>query len=327
MAEMSKTCLVTGCAGFVGSHLTEALLKAGHKVVGVDSMVSGNRVNLSGVVEHPRFHFREDTITNETLLHEIVDRWPALSTVFHLGAIVSVPLSFERPEETKRVNLDATLLLHENVRSLGLESFVFAGSAAEYGDCAELPIKEECADTVEQLSPYGRTKYLASKYIQQSGFGCSLRFFNIYGPRQDPTNPYSGVISHFANLALSNAPMVIHGDGSQSRDFIYMDDVVRAYMLAAGLEGNRPLHGVFNVASGLSVSIRELAEIIGRTTGSSGDMRFTDARQGDVAQSWADVSRFHAATGFETEVDLSDGLARTLKWYQANMADDEALVA
>jgi UDP-glucose 4-epimerase len=197
---------------------------------------------------------------------------------------------------------------------------VFAGSAAEYGETGLAAIKEEAAgpDTV-QASPYGRAKYLTSHLVEHSGFGASLRCFNIYGPRQDPGSPYSGVISRFCRQALADEPIMIFGDGGQTRDFIYVADVVDAYLLAAGLAGlhTTPLRGVFNVGRGSAISILELAGIVAGVAGSHIAPRFLPPRPGDIRHSLADVSRLAGATGFAPQVGIEQGLAATVEWMRS----------
>ncbi|WP_320169600.1 NAD-dependent epimerase/dehydratase family protein [Maridesulfovibrio sp.] len=310
-----KTCLVTGCAGFVGSHLTAALLAAGHDVVGVDNFFTGYEHNMAGFRDHPGFEFHEVSITEKGLLERFKDNHPELDVVFQLAAIVSVPYSVEHPELTMEVNFEANERMHASARKLGMRGFVFAGSAAEYGEEDRLPVREEYADEATQLSPYGIAKYKSSFLIEASGFGCSLRFFNIFGPRQDPTSQYSGVISKFVDFGLAGKNMVIFGDGEQTRDFIYVDDVVSAYLIAAGLdsEGRGPLTGIYNVGTGSSISVLRLAGIVAKLTSAPTEIEFRPERAGDIKHSYADVTRI-TGKGFKAEVPFEDGLARTVRW-------------
>ncbi|NDV26826.1 NAD-dependent epimerase/dehydratase family protein [Desulfovibrio sp. JC010] len=312
---MKKTCLVTGCAGFIGSHLTRTLLDQGHAVVGVDNFASGYAHNMKGFADHADFTFYERSITEEGLLAELKDKHPELDVVFQLAAVVSVPYSVEHPELTMQVNFEANRDMLDAAREMGFSRFVFAGSAAEYGNEDRLPVKEEYADGAEQLSPYGVAKYKSSSYIEKSGYGCALRFFNIFGPRQDPTSQYSGVISRFVDFGLAGKNMVIFGDGEQSRDFLYVSDVVTSYMIAAGLDeqGRGPLTGVFNVGTGKGRSIRELAVVVAELTSAPKEIDFKSERAGDIKHSRADVSRI-TAVGFKAEVAFDEGLSRTVKW-------------
>jgi UDP-glucose 4-epimerase len=307
-------CLVTGCAGFVGSHLSEALLELGAQVVGVDNFATGHRGNMAGFRDHPEFTFLEHDILDPGLWDRVREAAPGAANVFHLAAVVSVAWSVDHEETTLETNDKASIQLYNQAVRDGARAFVFAGSAAEYGDEPRLPIKEEYADEDSvQLSPYGRSKFLASRHIEKAGFGCSLRCFNIYGPRQDPSSPYSGVISRFLMQAGRGEPLTILGSGDQTRDFIYVADVVRAYLLAAGLgrEAGPPLHGAYNVATGRSFSVKELAETANRVTGNSAGLVWLPPRPGDVLHSQADVSKFRREAGFTARTSLEGGLAET----------------
>ncbi|HAS89722.1 MAG TPA: epimerase [Desulfovibrio sp.] len=312
---MGKTCLVTGCAGFIGSHLTQTLLDEGHFVVGVDNFASGYAHNMDGFINHEQFAFYEKSITEPGLLAALKKLHPELDAVFQLAAVVSVPYSVEHPGLTMRVNFEANRDMLDAARKMGISRFVFAGSAAEYGEEGRLPVKEEYADKVEQLSPYGVAKYKSSAYIAESGYGCSLRFFNIFGPRQDPSSQYSGVISRFVDFGLAGKRMVIFGDGEQTRDFLYVSDVVTSYLLAAGLDGQGrgPLTGIYNIGTGNGRSVRELAIVIADLTSAPQEIDFRAERAGDIKHSRADVSKI-TAEGFRAEFSFEDGLACTVEW-------------
>ncbi|WP_415716496.1 NAD-dependent epimerase/dehydratase family protein [Maridesulfovibrio sp.] len=312
---MKKNCLVTGCAGFIGSHLTQSLLDQGHAVVGVDNFASGYVHNMEGFKDNDDFIFYEKSITEPHLLERLKEKHSELDIVFQLAAVVSVPYSVENPELTMQVNFEANRNMLDSARGMGLSNYIFAGSAAEYGNEERLPVKEEYADDAQQLSPYGVAKYLSSSYIEKSGYGCALRFFNIFGPRQDPTSQYSGVISRFVEFGLAGKNMVIFGDGEQSRDFLYVSDVVTSYLIAAGLdsEGRGPLAGIYNVGTGKNRSILELASIVGKLTSAPKEIDFRPERAGDIKHSCADVSKITEA-GFKPEVAFDVGLARTVEW-------------
>ncbi len=312
---MKTTCLVTGCAGFIGSHLTQTLLDHGHAVVGVDNFASGYAHNMEGFKKHAGFTFYERSITEKRLLAQLKEKHSDLDVVFQLAAVVSVPYSVEHPELTMQVNFEANRDMLDAARDMGLSQFVFAGSAAEYGNEDRLPVKEAYADSAEQLSPYGIAKYKSSSYIEKSGYGCSLRFFNIFGPRQDPTSQYSGVISRFVDFGLAGKKMVIFGDGEQSRDFLYVADAVTAYLIASGLdrEGRGPLTGVYNVGTGKGRSIRELASVVAKLTSAPQEIDFKPERAGDIKHSCADVSRITEA-GFRAGIVFEEGLAQTVEW-------------
>lgn len=319
MQNLNTICLVTGCSGFVGSHLTQRLLDRGFYVVGVDNFFSGHRRNMSAFAEHPNFTFFERSIEEANLLLDLKERFSNIQHVFHLAAVVSVPYSIDHSKETMAINCDSTMRLHEFSRKLGLLSFTFAGSAAEYGEDSRIPLAEEyaCKKTL-QLSPYGQAKYQATAAIEASGFGTSLRFFNIYGPRQDPSSPYSGVISRFISQGLQNASHTIFGDGLQTRDFIHVADAVDAYLLAAGIEGGKVLSGVFNVATGKAVTIKNLAELIANMTGNGQNPTFLQSRTGDIKHSLALVDKINKE-GFEPKVSLINGLVETVAWYKENI--------
>lgn len=309
--------LVTGCAGFVGSHLSQALLAKGAGVIGVDNFFSGHARNMGGFRDHPLFTFYERSVTEKDLFEGIKDRHHGLTHVFHLAAVVSVPYSVEHPEETMEVNYGASMAIYEQAKEAGLRTFVFAGSAAEYGDIQRLPLKEEYADeSTKHLSPYGKAKFLSSRHIERSGWGTALRFFNIYGPRQDPKSPYSGVISRFIDFGIQGRPMTIFGDGLQTRDFIYVSDVVGAYLAVAGLgeTGEEPLPGIFNVATGRSVTVLELARTVAELTADREPPSFGPAREGDIVHSFADVSKLEKAAGCKAVVPIKQGLAETIRW-------------
>ncbi|NLI80423.1 MAG: NAD-dependent epimerase/dehydratase family protein [Deltaproteobacteria bacterium] len=317
-----RTCLVTGVAGFVGSHLAERLLSLGHPVVGVDDFSSGSPRNLEPLKDCRGFHFHERSITERGLITEMARRHANLCICFHLAAIVSVPYSVERPEETMEVNFHATGRLLEGAVEEGLEAFVFAGSAAEYGNDQRLPLLESYAGPeTRHASPYGRAKFLASEAVAASPIGVSLRCFNIFGPRQDPSSPYSGVISKFMDMALRGSPLTVFGDGLQTRDFIYVSDIVEAYLVAAGLSQDRDRlpHGVYNVGTGRSTSILELAQTILEVAGQQREMVFQGERPGDIRHSVASIDALKQAGGWEPKVSLREGLGRTLQWMREEM--------
>lgn len=314
-------CIVTGCAGFVGSHITDALLALGYPVAGVDIKPLSEAHNLADALQNPLFHYIEHDITHHGVLRRCAEVCPNIQHVFHLAAVVMVAFSMEHPELTMATNYTATLDLHTDARNAGVSAFLFAGSAAEYGDDPRLPLKEEYAsDTTEHNSPYGRSKYLSSTLMRNSGYGCSLRFFNIFGPRQDPSSPYSGVVSKFITQAIANDDLTIFGDGGQTRDFIFVSDVVQAYLIAGGIIPNpatgvaAPLSGIYNVGTGARISVAELAEKTITMAGSSSSVRYGTSRAGDIYHSQANVSLFKEATGFSPAVAFDTGLIQTINW-------------
>jgi UDP-glucose 4-epimerase len=312
--DASKRCLVTGCAGNVGSKLTQALLDMGYAVVGVDNFFSGLQANMEAFQDHAAFRFERRSITEPGLVASLA-RKEGFACVFHMAAVVSVPWSMEHPEKTMAVNYDSTIALHQEAKELGIPGFVFAGSAAEYGRPLDGPAKED--DAGDPQSPYGWSKYLASKFIEESGFGCSLRFFNLYGPARGKPGPYDGVVRRFMGLALANAPLTIHGQGRQTRDFVYIHDAVKSVMAASGLDkGGGCLRGIYNVGTGCATSIRNLADLTIALSGVECGLRLQPKREGDIEHSLANADKLYAATGFRPKTPLSHGLGRTLEWFR-----------
>ena len=317
-AQARKGCLITGVAGFVGSHLADRLLSLDFEVVGVDNFFSGHRENMASFIDHPNFYFHEYSINQPYLLAALLKLHPRLSYCFHLAAIVSVPYSMDHPEETMDINYRATASLVQEADKLRFDSFLFAGSAAEYGNDQRLPLEEKYAsEHTEHLSPYGRAKFYASRSVAEMPFGVALRFFNIYGPRQDPASPYSGVISRFIEMALSGKPLTIFGDGLQTRDFVYVSDVVEAYLHAAGITGkvSLPFNGIYNVGTGKAATVLDLAKTILKLTGQPVDsLTFLCERAGDIRHSLAAVECFQTESGWRPQISLHDGLHSTTQW-------------
>lgn len=333
-------CLVTGCAGFVGSHLTQGLLDRGLCVIGVDNFFSGKPENMKEFILHERFIFVERSIAEPELFEELFGLHGPFNVVFHLAAIVSVPYSMTHSDETYDINFLATERLLGAAERHGVSRMVFAGSAAEYGAEDRLPIQESYADdSTLQLSPYGHAKYLSTRAVGRSPIGVSLRFFNIFGPRQDPASPYSGVISKFLAQALADEPLTIFGDGEQTRDFVYVHDVVKAYLTAGGFSGQELLPtGVYNIGAGKAVKIVALARMLLILTGNShaiilgckpdGDSAldgepvclFYPSREGDIVDSVADVTEMTGKSEWTASTVLTVGLARTIAWYRQVLA-------
>ncbi len=310
-------CLVTGVAGFVGSHLAERLLALGHTVVGIDNFFSGFERNLNHLRDKPGFHFYERSVTEPNLLSDLKRRHPDLNHCFHLAAIVSVPYSMDHPRETMEINHQATVRLLGEAEESGCKAFVFAGSAAEYGNDQRLPLREEYAGKgTLHLSPYGRSKYLSSDAVGRSSIGVALRCFNIFGPRQDPRSPYSGVISKFVDMALAGKQLTIFGDGLQTRDFIYVEDIVAAYLEAAGLLGSARMipHGIYNAGTGKAITILELANAVFEATDRPVGWALLPERPGDIRHSVSSVEALKGVSGWAPRVSLHDGLRATVQW-------------
>jgi UDP-glucose 4-epimerase len=311
---MGKT-LVTGGAGFIGSHLTEELLEKGREVVVLDDLSTGKKENLPN---HPNLTFIEGSITDRELLKEIFSEF-RVKTVFHLAALPSVELSVKEPVKTHKVNCDGTIFLLEESKKRKVEKFVFASSAAVYGNRPELPKKE--TDPVEPLTPYGIDKLTSELYTVKSFnlYGLktvALRFFNVYGERQNPSSPYSGVISIFINRFVRNkfgedVPVEIFGDGNQTRDFVYVKDVVRALLLSE--EKEEAVGRVFNVGTGVETSVLKLVETLKEITGISPKVVFRAPRKGDIKRSYADISNLKSL-GYHPRYPLTEGLRKTFLW-------------
>lgn len=309
-------CLVTGGCGFIGSHLVRALLDAGHKVRVLDNLCTGKRENLEEVSH--RIELIEGDITDPIAVKEAVS---GVERVFHQAALASVPLSLERPLDTNHACVTGTLmLLHASV-SAKVKRFVYAASSSAYGDQPTSSKRE--TDLPMPLSPYAVAK-LAGEYYCQAyyhSFGLEtvgIRYFNVFGPRQDPDSPYSAVIPLFVSSILSGQPPKIYGDGQQSRDFTFVANVVHGNLLAS----ERPNIGgrIINVADGGQTSLLQLLEILAKLLKRSIQPEFLPARVGDVRESLADVTLARRLLGYEPQVRLEDGLKRTIDYYQGLVA-------
>lgn len=312
--------VVTGGAGFIGSHLTEALVRRGDTVRVVDDLSSGRRENLTGLeVGPPRSGapvelFQGDLLDPELLRAALV----GARGVFHEAAQVSVPASVRDPLASYRVNVMGTLGVLEAARASGVAKVVLAASSAAYGDDPVLPKVE--SQTPRPLSPYASGKLageaMLAAWASAYGLeGVALRYFNVYGPRQADDSPYSGVIALFAKALLAGRAPTIFGNGEQTRDFVYVEDVVRANLLA--MERHLEPGVVINVGTGTRVSIRELFDILARHAGFSGAPVLAPARAGDVPHSVASIERARALLAFEPRWRLDEGLERTIAWYRA----------
>ena len=298
--------LVTGGAGFIGSHLCHRLLELGHEVVVLDNFFSGSRANLSAIADHVRVV--EGDVRD---LPTVEASAAGCEVVFHEAAIVSVPFSVERPQESHDVNIQGTLNVLQAARRAGTKRLVFASSAAIYGEEPTLPKSE--AMRPEPMSPYGVEKITGEHYLATWSrlFGLetvALRYFNVFGPRQDPKSAYSGVISIFVDRILGGRPITFFGDGSQCRDFVYVANVVDANILASTREG---VSGrAFNVACGKRTTLLELATLIERAAGVAVARSFADARAGDIKDSVANITRATRDLGYAPAVGVEEGLKR-----------------
>jgi nucleoside-diphosphate-sugar epimerase len=309
--------LVTGAAGFIGSHIAEALCRRGAKVIAFDDLSAGGLQNLAWSREgHPDLEFVQRDVTDKLAIQ---DALRGCDWVFHEAAVASVPFSVAHPRETNEANLTAALQLLIAAREAGVKRFVFASSSAIYGD-SDAPIKHE-AHAPDPLTPYALQKFAAERYARMFHhlYGLptvSLRYFNVFGPRQSFQSPYSGVIARFCTAMLGGEPPTIFGDGLQSRDFVYIDNVVSANLLAVEEPVERVAGGVFNIGGGESITLLDLVAELNRLTGQQLKPRFESARAGDVRHSRADISAARRELRYEPSVTWQEGLGRTLNFYK-----------
>jgi nucleoside-diphosphate-sugar epimerase len=308
-----KSALVTGGAGFIGSHLVEALISSGCRVAVLDNLSSGKYANLKHL--EGQFSFYAEDIRNRAALDAAIEN---CEVVFHLAAVVSVPQTIKNPIDSAEVNDMGTLQVFDAACRKSVKRIVFSSSCAIYGDDPSLPKRENMHP--KPLSPYAVQKLAAEYYAKVFSdlYGIEaavLRYFNVYGPRQDPSSPYSGVISIFMTKALHNDRAVIYGDGNQSRDFIYVQDVVRANLLAATAEN---LGGqAINIGSGSSVTINALWKNVCALCGRNLQPQYAEKRPGDIVKSLAGVDKAKALLGFECQIPFGKGLELTFEWYRS----------
>jgi len=303
--------LVTGGAGFIGSHLAEELVRRGHRVRIVDSLITGKRANIEHISP---VEFIEGDLADLDVARRAVE---GCEFVLHQAAIPSVPRSVTDPITSHRANVDATVNVLVASRDAGVRRLVFAGSSSVYGDAAALPKHEDM--TPNPLSPYALQKLVGEQYLRMFTrlYGLetvSIRYFNVFGPRQDPSSPYSGVISVFAAALLENRSPDIHGDGGQTRDFTYVANVVDGVLRAC--EAPKASGEVINVATGGRISLNDLFEEMQRIVGASVTPTYGAPRQGDVRDSQADIGKAKAILGYEPIVTFDEGLRRTIDWYR-----------
>jgi len=314
---MTKTALVSGCAGFIASHLVDKLLDSGYDVIGIDNMYSGQESNMASFISSKKFRFIKEDISNPkffTDVHEDID------IVFHLAAISSVQLSVEDPLFVNQHNVLGTLNMLELARKKDVDRFVISSSAAVYGNPDQFPITEETQ--LSPLSPYAASKIAAEEYIRayQSAYGIDsaiLRYFNIFGPRQAHSE-YSGVISIFANRAVKGLPLKIEGDGLQTRSFVYVSDVVRATILASQIDS--AIGNTFNVSNTESVTILDVArQIVEYCRDENLEITHVPQRIGDVKESIGSMGKAKKILGFSPEISFKEGLSQTIEWYRNNI--------
>jgi len=304
--------LVTGGAGFIGSHLAEELLRRGHRVRVADSLITGKRTNLDHL---PQVEFLEGDLADLAFAQKAA---AGCDYVLHQAAIPSVPRSVKDPLTSNRANVDATLNVLVAARDARVRRLVFAGSSSAYGDTPTLP-KHEGLPT-SPLSPYALQKVIGEQYLQLFTrlYGLetvTIRYFNVFGPRQDPGSPYSGVISVFATALLQNRPPTIYGNGEQTRDFTYVANVVDGVLRACEAPGASGQ--IVNVATGGRISLNQLFETMRRLTGATVQPVYVESRAGDVRDSQADIRLAADLLGYEPFVSFEEGLKKTVDWYRS----------
>jgi len=307
--------LITGIAGFIGSSLARALLSRGDQVRGVDNFSTGKRENIAEILN--RIDFREADITHADAMHRAC---AGVDFVFHEAAIPSVPKSVLDPLGSNRANVDGTVNVLVAARDAKVKRVVYAASSSAYGDTPTLP-KHECMKP-DPISPYAVAK-LAGEHYMVSFYRCygletvCLRYFNVFGPRQDPSSPYSGVLAKFITLMLRGEQPTIFGDGEQSRDFTYIDNVVKGNLLACHAPASRAAGQVINLATGDRITLNETFNLLCGLTNYSGKPKYEAERGGDIKHSLADISKAEAALGYKPEIDFEEGLRRTVEWYRS----------
>jgi nucleoside-diphosphate-sugar epimerase len=307
--------LITGIAGFIGSSLARALLDRGQQVRGVDNLATGKRENLNEIVDHIEFH--EADITDLDAMHKAC---AGVDFVLHQAAIPSVPKSVLDPLASNRANVDGTLNVLVAARDAKVKRVVYAASSSAYGDTPTLPKREDMKP--DPISPYAVAKLAGEQYMI-SFFRCygletvCLRYFNVFGPRQDPSSTYSGVLAKFITLMLRGEAPTILGDGEQSRDFTYIDNAVEANLLACTAPADQAAGQIFNIATGRRVTLKETFRLLQGLTGYAGEPIYGPERGGDIKHSLADISRAQAALDYDPNVGFEDGLRRTVEWYRS----------
>ena len=305
---MTRRVLVTGGGGFIGSNLVRALLERGDEVRVLDNFSTGNRANLDDL----DVQVVEGELRSYERVHAAVR---GIETVFHLGALGSVPRSVQDPLTSSAVNIEGTLNVLLAARDEGVRRVVYSSSSSVYGTRRELPVPE--SSPPDPISPYGVAKLAAERYcisfsrVYDSFETVVLRYFNVFGPRQSPFSQYAAVIPLFVTAIAEGRPITIHGDGGQSRDFTYVTNVVDATMLAA--EAADANGRIFNVAAGSPGSVNDVADTIGRILGKPVEKEFLPPRPGDIRDSWADITAAREVLGFEPTVGLEEGLRRTVE--------------
>ena len=312
--------VVTGGAGFIGSNIVDELVRRGESVVVLDDLSAGKEDNLAE--SRNKISFIKGTINDIEAVRRSMQE---ADYVIHLAARTSVPRSVKDPIETNRVNIDGTLNVLLAARDSKVKRVVLAASSSAYGETPTLPKVETMQPA--PISPYGVTKFVCELYAQVCGrvYGLqnvSLRYFNVFGPRQDPTSPYSGVLSKFCTAFLESTEPVVYGDGEQTRDFTYIDNVVQATLLAC--EAPAANGRVINVGTGARISLNQVLELLRELSGNKLEAKYDPPREGDIRDSQADITLARESLGYEPTVQFADGLRQTFAWYQDSQAKSAA---
>jgi UDP-glucose 4-epimerase len=315
--------LITGIAGFIGSALARALLKRGEYVRGIDNFATGREENIREILD--QIDLRRADLLNFEAARQACD---GMDYVLHQAAIPSVPRSVADPWSSNEANVDATLRLLMAARDAQVKRVVYAASSSAYGDQPSLPKVETMQPS--PISPYAVGK-LAGELYMASFYRCygletvALRYFNVFGPRQDPSSPYSGVLAKFTTLMLDGKQPTIYGDGEQSRDFAFVDNVVQANLKACQAPKEACVGRVFNVACGRRITLNETYRLLQKLTGYEGPPLYAAERSGDIKHSLADIGAARAALGYEPEVYFEEGLRRTVAWYTETRTSSAAV--
>lgn len=320
MSQERKNILITGGAGFIGSNLAEALLEDPrvNKIRVLDDLSNGFIHNIELFLEHPRFEFIEGDIRDYEICLRACE---GINLVSHQAALGSVPRSLKDPLTSNAVNITGTLNIFNAAKASNVERVVFAASSSTYGDSASLPKVE---DTIGRpLSPYAITKYVNELYAEvfASSYNfkyIGLRYFNVFGPKQDPHGAYAAVIPLFFKAALSGSNPTINGDGSFSRDFTFVENAINANILSLFTNNEKSINQIFNVACGERTSILELWNTIKSITNSNSEVLFGPLREGDIPHSLADISKAKELLDYKADTSVKDGLEKCLKWYKNN---------
>jgi nucleoside-diphosphate-sugar epimerase len=312
--------LVTGGAGFIGSNTVDELVRRGHGVVVLDDLSAGKEENLAEI--RSKITLIKGSITDIEVVRKAMHE---ADFVIHLAARTSVPRSVKDPIETNRINIDGTLNVLIAAKELKVKRIVFAASSSAYGETPTLPKVESMQP--EPISPYGVTKYVGELYGQAFGrcYGLenvSLRYFNIFGPRQDPSSPYSGVLAKFCAAFLEDTQPVVFGDGQQTRDFTFVENAVQANLLAC--EAPNVSGKVFNIGTGGRVSLNDVLRVLAKISGKTLDTKYDPPRDGDIRDSQADISQAKEFLGYDPQVSFEEGMSRTLEWYRSTQTKDQA---